>query len=708
MNYLRNILILTLFAFFCVGELAARSYFLPDYQNKTYKARSNKGPVKEVLKPECTNFPNTYSAVQSGKNCRSSSPYPGLNCYYCLGCSLEEYYEECPTGYIQDESDICTDDGVTKYKCVKDPCADMTPKTQCNNSSDVGYCVESKVEGCEDYCESCDENYCDAMINHENAKTCGNGCAEGKEVEGCEGLCLECKAEEPSCSNNEDGNLVDASEMASYMDGAEFQVSPYSSECAALGYNEASCDNGYLAVGCPFNTTAGSFYHCVLIETYTSSEDTVETCPDGYSTEVTWAACTGDWTTLVSNGTANGKSCNKCDCLFSSEGDCSNGDLGCEGQTIDGKTCFVPICKDGWTRYRYLMDEWDSLLSQCEDGSQGSFANWDGSDYCYRCDAEAAYCESGYYSIYSQEVYDLKSSEEGNYLCKTQSGANAYEWCVQCEVCADDSNETYLTNEGYKKYTSVDIWLDDKQNCEERDKTWQKADGYGCYYKCVGDTGSETLTCDQAIAAKGGVRLKRGMSLQSDTTYYMTENVGHSTYAIGRISNVIIYDASVTLPECANDPTVTANPMIEASQATLIQNTHFYVPVKIRYFSTDSTEDVSIYAYNNLWIGNLVRTGSTISGTTRIEVSDNPYYDIPLHFKVRAGFTCEYYSSWSGCDIELMNYADNAIIQYCDYGQAYMDNTGHTINNNSISGEGDDVGCIWPDWMDNGEWYDGD
>ena len=270
MNYLRNILILTLFAFFCVGELAARSYFLPDYQNKTYKARSNKGPVKEVLKPECTNFPNTYSAVQSGKDCHSSSPYPGLNCYYCLGCS-SEYYEECETGYIRDESDICTDDGVTKYKCVEDPCAGMTPKTQCNNTVAGGYCLVPSKEECKSsYCDCID--YCQGMQQYRGAiNNCENGCVEGTEVEGCEGLCLGCKAEEPSCSNNEDGNFVDASGLTSFWDSTKFQLSPYSSECAALGYNEASCDSGYQKVGCPFNVTTGHYYHCVLIETYTSS-----------------------------------------------------------------------------------------------------------------------------------------------------------------------------------------------------------------------------------------------------------------------------------------------------------------------------------------------------------------------------------------------------------------------------------------------------
>ena len=173
------------------------------------------------------------------------------------------------------------------------------------------------------------------------------------------------------------------------------------------------------------------------------------------------------------------------------------------------------------------------------------------------------------------------------------------------------------------------------------------------------------------------MRLKQGMTLQSDTTYYMTENVGHSSYAIGSISNVTVYDAAAVLKECANDSTVTANPMIEASQATLIQNTSFYVPVKIRYFSTYSTEDISITAYNNLWIGLINRTGGVGVGSTYITVEDNPYYDIPLHFKVRAGFVCEKTSSshTNSCYIELLNNSDNGYIEYCDYSQAYNDQT---------------------------------
>ena len=202
------------------------------------------------------------------------------------------------------------------------------------------------------------------------------------------------------------------------------------------------------------------------------------------------------------------------------------------------------------------------------------------------------------------------------------------------------------------------------------------------------------------------------MSLQSDTTYYMTENVGDlTTYAIGRISNVIVYDASVTLSECANDPTVTANPMIEASQATLIQNTRFYVPVKIKYFSTDSTEDISITAYNNLWIGLINRTGGVGVGSTYITVEDNPYYDIPLHFKVRAGFICEKTSSYhtNSCSIELLNNSDNGYIEYCDYSQAYNDETDeeYWVNDNDISGYGDDVECTYSDWLEGGDWYDG-
>ena len=460
MNYLRNILILTLFAFFCAGELAARSYFLPDYQNKAYKARTNKGPVKDVLKTECTNFPNTYSAVQPGKNCRSSSPYPGLNCYYCLGCS-SEYYEECPTGYIRSESDICTDDdGVTKYKCVENSCAGMTPKTQCNNTVAGGYCFASEVEGCEGYCESCDENYCDAMINHEGAKTCKNGCVAGQEVEGCEdkNVCYECKAEELSCKNNDENNFVDASGLTSSWDSTKFQSSPYNSECVDLGYTSLSCGAGYNQVGCPFNTTTSSYYHCVPIEKF------VETCPDGYSTDVTSDTCTGDWTTLVNGGKANGKSCNKCDCRFSSVGACSNGDLGCEGQTINGKTCYVPICKEGWEA---LMDsQVEQKRTTCKEEGNG-WQKWDGSNYCYRC--EYQYCEDGYYPIYSQDAYIIKNAGEGNYLCKPQSGATEDEQCVQCEECANNSNA--ITSEGYKKYTNFDIWLDDKQNCEDMGKT---------------------------------------------------------------------------------------------------------------------------------------------------------------------------------------------------------------------------------------------
>ena len=177
------------------------------------------------------------------------------------------------------------------------------------------------------------------------------------------------------------------------------------------------------------------------------------------------------------------------------------------------------------------------------------------------------------------------------------------------------------------------------------------------------------------------------------------------------LSNVIVYDASVTLSECANDPTVTANPMIEASQATLIQNTRFYVPVKIKYFSTDSTEDISITAYNNLWIGLINRTGGVGVGSTYITVEDNPYYDIPLHFKVRAGFICEKTSSYhtNSCYIELLNNSDNGYIEYCDYSQAYNDETDeeYWVNDNDISGYGDDVECTYSDWLEGGDWYDG-
>ena len=480
---LRNILMLTLFTCFCAGELAARSYFLPDYQNKTYKARTNDGFVKKPHEQTCSNFPNTYDEDVPGKNCQPSKPLPGLNCYYCTdftsACS-DEYSATCDGEII----DTCEDSEGIKYKC-KDVCADFTRNDECNNTSSGGYCVEPSKEECKSsYCDCID--YCKGMKQYEGATeidNCPNGCAEGKEVEGCKGLCLECKVEEVSCTNNKEGNLVDASEMASYMEGAEFQKSPYSSECAALGYNEASCDSGYQKVGCPFNTTAGLFYHCVPTETYTSSEDTVETCPDGYFTEVTWATCTGDWTILVNNGTANGESCNKCDCLFSSASACSNGDLGCEEQTIDDKTCFVPICEDGWNAF--MSDQIEQESAFCKEGGN-DWKKWNGSDYCYRCDYEYQYCEEGYYSIYSQEVYDLKSSEEGNYLCKPQIGANAYEWCVQCEVCDDSNSENgsdYI-KDTYNKYTGYNTttWIDAAIDCtDNKNGIWT---GGGCYYGC--------------------------------------------------------------------------------------------------------------------------------------------------------------------------------------------------------------------------------
>lgn len=232
----------------------------------------------------------------------------------------------------------------------------------------------------------------------------------------------------------------------------------------------------------------------------------------------------------------------------------------------------------------------------------------------------------------------------------------------------------------------------------------------GYEFSADGKSCSKILTCDEAIAAAGGVRLTSNMSLESNKEYYMTEN---NTKSIGIIENVKVYDAAAVFKECANDPTVTPNPKLGGfgTQATSIKNTHFYVPVQIKNFSTPSDEEVSIIAHNNLWISYINREGGNGVGETFITLKDNPYYDSPLRFKARVGFICEKTSSYSNsdCNVYLENLSDNGYIEYCDYSYAYNNAHGvdEQINSNIISGDGEDVGCEWPEWYNSDIWYDG-
>lgn len=230
MSYCKLMLIV-MFITGYINDVAARSYFLPDYQVENSFGSRGKGHSGQTPStPSCSSYRNYYSTPQSGMKCEAGLVplAPGLRCYYCEGCSSEYQYTEdncrgdytpsggkcggksaqcicnpsvfattasgsgCPAGKKTDLSSSCKgpSDTETMYKCIDDPCSAFTKKNRCE--ADGGYCVAPSNSECSAaYCDTCldvcayNKQVLGAVDN------CDEGCMPGQEVDAikCPGLC---------------------------------------------------------------------------------------------------------------------------------------------------------------------------------------------------------------------------------------------------------------------------------------------------------------------------------------------------------------------------------------------------------------------------------------------------------------------------------------------------------------------------------------
>ena len=97
-------IIFSIFFMGIISGAAARTYYLPDYQNEfIYWNRSqNDDSGQHTSTPSCSTY-GYYSAPQNNADCaRVKDPVPGLVCYSCLPCSSEYVYSSsnCSGDYV--------------------------------------------------------------------------------------------------------------------------------------------------------------------------------------------------------------------------------------------------------------------------------------------------------------------------------------------------------------------------------------------------------------------------------------------------------------------------------------------------------------------------------------------------------------------------------------------------------------------------------
>ncbi len=221
MWYIRFIIFSILFIE-TVSGAAARTYYLPDYQNEfIYGSRvQDSDSGQHTSTPSCSTY-GYYSAPQNNADCaRVKDPVPGLSCYSCTSCSSDYAYDSsncsgdymtsgsscggkyskcicspakypsasgCPAGQKIDTASSCKgpSDTGTVYKCIDDSCYGVTQKNTCETQGK--YCVPSTE--CASGCEQCVER-CSAYKTYEGAIECDNGCEKASdEISGCSGLC---------------------------------------------------------------------------------------------------------------------------------------------------------------------------------------------------------------------------------------------------------------------------------------------------------------------------------------------------------------------------------------------------------------------------------------------------------------------------------------------------------------------------------------
>ena len=235
---------LALAIIFSCSPVAAKTWFLPDYQYgiESFEKCASRGlrnnpqsgmnctaiTVDGITCYKCKGC-EEYGLLDSISNGMSCTPdtntIPGVTCYKCTACSddykyttsncpsstyvLSEkcdnkykkctcnpaiYEAQCPDGYIRDHNNCCTDKntGEKICKCIKPTCETNTRVVDCQASGSG--CTPSTINGCEQYCADECPDKCAYLLKTGQARNdCKYGCATGKSVANCPGLCYECK-----------------------------------------------------------------------------------------------------------------------------------------------------------------------------------------------------------------------------------------------------------------------------------------------------------------------------------------------------------------------------------------------------------------------------------------------------------------------------------------------------------------------------------
>ncbi len=271
-----------------IGNLQARTYYLPDYQNEfIYGGRINTGENNRPspVKPTCASY-GLHDSFQSSMACSATPqhPAPGLTCYSCAACSSEYAYdssncsgnyvtsgsscggkytkcicdrskfpgsgsgEGCPSGQKIDAANACKgpSDTSTVYKCTEDSCYGVILKNACETQG--RYCVASS--SCPAGCEQCIDR-CEGYKNHEGAIKCDNGCMNpSDQISGCTGLCKAGATCKPtSCGEGYElsGDTCIPKNCAGYLDAcpAHAVCNDTCKSGSDTKYKPTGCNTGY-------------------------------------------------------------------------------------------------------------------------------------------------------------------------------------------------------------------------------------------------------------------------------------------------------------------------------------------------------------------------------------------------------------------------------------------------------------------------------
>lgn len=459
-------IIFSIFFMGIISGAAARTYYLPDYQNEfIYWNRSqNDDSGQHTSTPSCSTY-GYYSAPQNNADCaRVKDPVPGLVCYSCLPCSSEYVYSSsncsgdyitsgsscggkynkcicdrskfpgsgsggCSSGQKIDTSASCKgpSDTSTYYECTDDPCSGLISKSICENQGN--YCVSSSQ--CAEGCDQCLER-CSAYKTYEGAIECDNGCMNASDqISGCTGLCKAGSTCKPTSCDEGYELSGDTCVPKACPTGTAVKAE----DCGSMPNGEFVFDFPAVVKGYSGSTPC---FACAA------------SCDSGYATNTRGCGTTpehGAWTLAASSGgwwNSSGfrvNNCSKCilncdsgyeasgnQCIQScSPKDCSSYTLTSIPENASYDSC-IPGCGDTMPRYKLLSCNSGYVTSVSSCGRNPTNGSWvlSGSGNCKKC--------------------IVSCTGSGWVNCPSYAGSSCSNTCLPSNICEYRAKELGIPN----------------------------------------------------------------------------------------------------------------------------------------------------------------------------------------------------------------------------------------------------------------------